>query len=576
MRFLYLKKPFVYLSYLCFVSLMLFQTVTEARAKKSFLDFVPAETPYLINYKIGESLAKFLPKKIKVPVEDEIMKDKDSGMRMSGLLFRDFIIHFKEDSLAELGLTKLKDLELGVHGLGIWPVLSLSVQSQSAFTKWIVKSAKKAGVKPQQDGKSLIIPTQFDSNFKSSIAISFIGSHWVNIAIIPTVFSKKMLPYLNGQVSPKTSMAASKQLLTWAKEVDGSEQHLSFIGFKRIAKTLLGRGEGLNNQFSWIDDSITKSISEPCMDEYIEVLNAMPYLVSGLQEGDQSGSYEGKTLLKLSNTVAKVAQSFMPKSLYLGSLDGSLGSVSFGLNIRKAIEGVQSLLQYRIQNPFTCHHLIKVGLDPQKLQMMSSQLMMIPPFIYDVYGISINAYNIDKKEPKGTVILSAKNVVNLLNIAKSMNPSFAKIKIPKVGTGPQKLEGVPAPPSINLMIQLEKNALGLSIGAEQTKELSTILKTDGETNPSFYRMSYDLGLIMDKFYSYLKASKAAVQTAEKQRYKTQVELAKAEGTEPPPPPKFDDDEEQMEMLQNMNFGLVKFAVYFTKEGLELTFQTNLK
>jgi hypothetical protein len=576
MRFLYLNKSFVYLGYFCLISSMFLHSVTEARAEESFLDFVPAETPYLINYKIGESLVKFLPKKIKVPAEDEIMKDKDAGMRLSGLLFRDLIIHFKEGSLTKLGLTKLKDLELGVHGLGIWPVLSLSVQSQSALTKWIVKSAKKAGVKPQQDGKSLIIPTQFDANFKSSIAISFIGSHWVNIAIIPTVFSKKMLPYLNGKASPKTSMATSKQLSTWAKEVGGSEQQLSFIGFKRILQTLLGRGEGLNNQFSWIDDSITKSISEPCMDEYIEVLSTMPYLVSALKEGDPSGSYEGKTLLKLSNTVAKVAQSFMPKSMYLGSQSGTIGSLSFGLNIRKAIEGVQALLQYRIQNPFKCHHLIKVGLDPQKLQMMSSQLMMIPPFIYDVHGISINAYNIDKNEPKASVILSAKNVVNLLNIAKSMNPSFAQIQIPKVGAGPQKLEGIPTPPNINLMIQLEKNALGLSIGAEQTKKLSTILKTDGDTNPGFYKMSYDLGQIMDKFYGYLKASKAAVKTAEKQRYKTQVELAKAEGTEPPPPPKVDDNEGQMEMLQNMNFGLVQFTVYFTKEGLELTFQTNLK
>ena len=575
MRFLYIKKPFIYLSYLCLVSLMFLHTVTEARAKKGFLDFVPAETPYLINYKMSEKVVKLLPKEIEAPTETEIMKDKNSGMRMTGLLFRDLIINFNEASLPKLGLTELKDLQIGIHGLGIWPVLSLSVQNQSAFTKWIVRSAKKAGIKPKQEGKSLIIPIQFDSNFKSSIAISFIGSYWVNFAIMPTVFTKKMLPYLNGQITPKSSIVTSKQLSTWAKEIGSSEHELSFIGFKRILQTLLGRGEGVNKQFSWIDNSITKGISKPCIDEYIEFSSAMPYLISGMNQNDQSGSYTGKTLLKLSNAVAKVTQSFMPKSLYLGSKDGSLGSFSFGLDIRKTIEGVQALLQHRIQNPFTCQHLIKVGLDSQKLQMMSSQLMMIPPFIYDVQGVSVNVYNVGK-EKTGTVILSAKNVVNLLNIAKSMNPTFAKIKLPKVETGPQKLEGIPAPPGVNLMIQLEKNALGLSMGAEQTKILSTILKTDGEPNPSLYSMSYDLGRIMDTFLGYLKAAKSAQKTADEARYKMIVKAAKAEGKEPPPPPKSEDDKVPMEMLKSMNFGQTNISAHFTKEGLEVEFQTNSK
>ena len=73
--------------------------------------------------------------------------------------------------------------------------------------------------------------------------------------------------------------------------------------------------------------------------------------------------------------------------------------------------------------------------------------MMIPPFLYDIQGVS---FVLDKLQPipSGAAIISAKNVMNLINIGRSMKPELAELGLPAVNAGPQVLKPPPGKPAL--------------------------------------------------------------------------------------------------------------------------------
>lgn len=73
---------------------------------------------------------------------------------------------------------------------------------------------------------------------------------------------------------------------------------------------------------------------------------------------------------------------------------------------------------------------------------VSSQPMMFPPFLYGIQGVSVSLDKISP-QPRGGLVISAKNIVNLLNIAQGLKPELAQLVLPAVGAGPTLLKAPP-------------------------------------------------------------------------------------------------------------------------------------
>ena len=548
---------------------------SRADAKNSFLEFVPAETPYLASLEMDDHVKQWMSKDFPILDEAEILMDPNRASRMLGLLAKDLLTHLGDDTTPSLGLPNVTNMKVGLHGLGIWPVLSFALSNQVEFTKWIARSAKKAGLSAQRAGKALVFAIEGSSDLPSAIVVSFPRPNWVSVAFVPDAHRDGMLPYLTGEKSPKVSMERAKMFASWTKEAELSSSYSIYFGIDRFVKSLLGQGLGLNKRFHWINDQLVQSVPPSCIPEYLEIVSAAPYLLAGQARQQPADQFNGKMVWRFSEQVAKVTQSFAAEESYVTPSTDGLVSFSLSMNIKAIIQGIQSFLQYRIQNPYTCPHLAKLGANPQELQMASSKLMLTPPFLFDLRGVSGTLTDIGSV-PSGMAAISSKNMMTLIMVAKSMmNPQAAQIKFPPVDGGPQKLEGLPLPPAVEVTAEMKKDALGLSIGSAHIQKVSELLKSEPRKDPPFFEVIYDVSKLLDAAEEYRNMAIQAQKQAQAAQYAREVEMAKARGEEPPPFQGVEEEANPIQMLRDMKMGQLSYSTEFTGLGLEMTFSLDM-
>ena len=535
-------------------------SLSTVLAKDTFLDLVPSETPYFMNYKMSQQTLKMVPKKL--PEFQKDLSETDSAReKLLSLMLKDFIAHYNQKKLADIGLRDVKNFHFGVYGLGLWPVLNFAVKDQAKFTRWLVRNTKKAGVVVSKKGSSLNI----EISSKASLILSYVSKSWINLALMPKQFAEEMLPYLNGTKKPKSNIVNSGQLASWAKEVSSSPELLSTINFERIIQSLLNHGQGFNKRFAWINDQIIKKVPQSCVSDYLELAKAIPYLISG-NEQSETGKLKATFLLKLAPEIAQVTQTFSAQSAYTLKSKDYLMGLSYALNIKAIVSGLQQAFQARIQKPFTCPNLLKAGLNPQKLQMLTSQLMMVPPFIYDVVGLSVLVKEI-MPNPRVQLVINAKNVSNLVNIVKSLNPRFAQIKIPAIGAPAEALQGLPIPPNYKVIAQTYQNALGLSLGDGESSDLKKSLSSKPVEKPEVVSLSYNLERFFKLIEEFLDNTLKLQRKVKKLSYKNALEQAKLNGTPLPSPPEFKDELNPLDLFAEAMKGSINMTVKFDSRGI---------
>lgn len=545
----------------------------SARAEDHFFDLAPAETPYLIYSEMNEWAQNMIQlQEATLITEEEALQDPSPAGRMLNLLSREFFIHLKEGTSQKLGLPELSQHRAGLYGLGLWPVFNVRVSNQGKFMKWIVRSAKKAGLTPTQSGKALIFEQQKKTRDPMQVVVASPSAGWVNIGFIPSVMSEQMLPYLTGTKRAETSMSGNNSFAVAAQRAKISSSVAAYISIERLMNTLLGQGEGLNQSFGWMDDRITKSVPQSCFGDYQEIAAAVPYLIMGQAVSSDPSRVGGRVVFKFSNELAAVTQTFSGTRSYVSPADGAQLQVDLNLNIKGIIAGLQGFLQAKSQTPFTCPHLLKAGADPQQLQLLSSQLMMIPPFVSDVKGVSITVKE-SMPVPTGSVILSADNVMNLINIAKSMKPELAQIKLPAVGAEPQVLEGLPLPPAMTPMVEITQNGLGLSIGSGLAGQVSQTLKAGASNNPPLLQLSLAYKELMTIFLAQMQQFQNRAAAFSESQYQMEVQRARNEGREPPPPPAKATN--PFEKLGEIEIERIQLSVKLTGEGMELELMSQM-
>lgn len=532
--------------------------LSKAQAKDTFLDLVPSETPYFVNYKLNSQLLSMVPKQLP-KLESRLSETAPARKKLITLLLNDFISHYNEQKLAKLGLRNLKDFHIGIYGLGLWPVVNFTVKDQAQFTRWLVRNTKKAGIQVSKAGNSL----KFEVSSKFSLILSYVSKSWLNLALVPKLFTSDMLPYLKGVKKPKSNVVNSGKMASWAKEIEVSSDFLFWIDFENIIQTLLNHGQGLNKRFAWFDDQITRATPSSCINDYLELAKALPYSISGTDKSELS-TIKAKSLQRFAPEVAEVTQTFSAQSAYTLTSEDHLIQLSFALNTKAIIEGLKKAFQAKVKKPFICPNLLKVGLGPQKLQMLNSQLMMVRPFIYDLIGLSVLVKSISP--PRAQLVINAKNVINLVGLAK-LNPRLAQIKLPDVGAPAETLHGLPIPPAYKIMAQLRQNTLGLSLGDGEAEDLKAVLDAKPSEQPAIFSISYNLDGIFKLLQEFIDNVQQMQRKVKEINYKHDLEQAKSNGTPLPSPPKFEDKPNPLDSLGAIMKGMLSLTLRFDARGL---------
>lgn len=569
-----------YLGRLILPVLLITTFIQEASAKESFMDFVPQETPYLIYFEANQNipdrlfeLLKFTP----LSNEEAFIKGSQPGFEtFAALLYFDCLQAAKEKKFDSLGMPSRKEIKYGVYGLGLWPVVSIAVKDQKKFITWIAKRAANANLKLKQSGNRFQILFPKDKPIPVQVWLTTRGPDWMTLSIVPSKKAEQFLAYVSGVKKPKVALSGSQAFFNLIESVGvRPDRTIAFVSIKSFFETLLNRGVGLNQAFGWINDSIMRATPESCITEYLELANAIPYAIFGQKSGNDT--LDVKALLKFSETVAQVTRNFNPPSSYELPHSDAVVHFNLGMNIGGIINGVQRFLQYRVQTPFTCPNLSKV-FPAAKLQMFLSQLMMIPSFLHDIHGVSVA---LDKLEPvpSGAAIISAKNVMNLINIAKSMKPQFAQLELPAVDAGPQLLKPPPGkqPLPFKLNVEIKANAVGLSVSPSSTKLVSDLLKAEPSKSAALLSFSYNMNVLTNSLDQYINKTLEVQRKGKMSDHKIAVEQAKREGKERPPrPPVVPPNPVEKILDLYKSFGRIGMKVRFTEHGLEFNASLHIK
>ena len=540
-----------------------------AEAQETLLDLIPAETPYLLYYQPDEQMIKMMKK---IPAsefsEEEILSETEPVKRMWGLLSRDLAYFLSGSTDRDLGLTAVNQLRLSVYGLGIWPVFTASVADPDRVKSWIITTAQSAGVSYEMQGELIRFKMSVSPAVPGSLALAFSGSKWVKIAFVPQAFDAEMIPYLTGAKSPRVSMRRARMFNSWTQKAHVKFNSAVWIGIERLTKTILGQGMGLNKKLGWIDDSIAKSLSPACTQEVIELFHHVPYLTFGAPSQNDSDLFRGRVVLKFSDQVARVLKTLSTEGVYLSPVDDALVNLTWSLNLRALIEAAQQLLQALIARPFKCEPIVNAGLTTQRLQAIAAKLMMVPPLVHRIKGLSFTAYDLDPK-PRGMLIVSVDQISDVLTMLKSVNPQLSQLQLPAMGAGPQEVTGIPIPPQVELQAELRTHALGFSFGADTTPAVSELLKRPPSSNPPVLSFGYHLGHLIKMITSYLDKVHKTTRKLEEAKYQEQVELAKMKGEAPPPPPQYSDPSTSFDQFKMIEIGALQISFSFTDVGLTI-------
>lgn len=528
--------------------------ISKAVAKDSMIEFVPAETPYFVHYKLNEYVTSFLPKEI--PLSEETSED------FMTRLLQDLVRHYNSKNLKALGLNEVTEMEFMLYGLGLWPVATLTLDDSKKFTRWIAKLAKATKTKLTQNGRFLVLSS--DRNPNVTLTLNFV-KHWVNIAVVPQVYASQMLKILGDTQAFPSNLKNSGQIEAWKQEIKSGQSGLAFVSFEKLTQILLKRGKGFNRSFAWLDDRPTQLVPPSCVDDYLSLIQSFPYMIAGFHVVDSMHS-EGQVLFKFSSALAQVTQNFTPKEAYKLKQKDELMSLSLGLNIKGIIDGIRTFVQARLEQPYTCPHLAQGMLAPEKLQMLSSQLMMIPPFIYDVQGISFSLNQV-QPEPEAMAVIHAKNISSLLTILKSMVPQLANLVLPKVDAKPQVLSGLPLPPKLAVKAEMKADAFGLSIGSNQTNKLSALLASGAKKSNTLLYISYNMQRLFKLMSNSITSLQTFQQKSKEASYRIEVEQAKANGMPIPKKPSFKTAPNPLDFLGNIYSGQLVMKLGFNDQGL---------
>lgn len=487
---------------------------------EGILRYVPAESPYVfamtrripddVREKLGASTQEVMqiyPRVIRAALTDAASDSPEQAAASAEARQRVVTI---VDELAALvtpeGIPAAgidKNSTAALYGVGLLPVLRVTLSDGAKFEQTFAKLEEKAGGKmavASIDGHAY----RYAADEKAKFIIAVLDDQLV-ASVVPADLPDDLLKSVLGLTLPEASIAESGALAELAKAYEFLEYGLGVVDLERLAATFLDEQSGANR---WLLDAMqhdTTALSDVCKSEIRAMAGIAPRVVTGYTEVT-TGTVAMNTVVELRDDLAAGLQTITAPVPGLGEDQGGLFSFGMSLDIAAARDFYAARLDAMEADPYECE--LFADLQAGVAQGRAALQQPLPPVVYGIRGFltvieDIQGLDLQAKQPPSKIdmrfLLASDNPQGLVAMGAMFSPQLAALNLQPDGK-PQKLE-IPALASTAdaAWVAMTENAIALSLGAGSESGLGEMLNAAVAQPVPFMSMDVDAG----RYYGFL-------------------------------------------------------------------------
>ena len=491
----------------------------KARKPKEILQYIPADTPYVMAFtkpfpdelmdKFEPSMDKMLSayqRMIRYRLSEHLIElsAQEDGAEKAEQLQR-----FMDEMLSLLSVKGLRDAGIGrdslfaIYGDGILPVLRIGVSDIDKFEATIARLESQAGEK-FVDGELAGKPYRYRDLDEITLVISTFGKDAV-IAVVPAGTSDQRLAQTLGIEKPRKNLARSKALEKISEEYGFTDHFVSFIDVERVAAAFTGDPSGRNTDLLRVLGMNADDTSPVCRSEISDLASVAPRIVVGYTKVD-ADVLETGMVVELREDIAGGMASLPSVVPGLGADLGGWFSFGFSIDMMAARSFYESRLDALEADPFECEHFADVNASTVKGREALAK--PLPPVVYSFRGMLANIANIEgldvatDKPPESidaSILVAIENAQDLVMMAAMMSPEVAALNL--VPDGKAKALDLPQLAAIaeQAFAALSESGLSLALGDSAASEAEAMLSADALSSGPFASFSMDA----KKYYEFV-------------------------------------------------------------------------
>ncbi len=482
------------------------------------LDYVPADTPYLI---LGsEPPPDAVLDKLEVHADAilqsyqkllrTIVAGKAAEMRDSG--DEDGTEHLLNVGGAMMDLMTLEGMRgagfgrestMVLYGNGLLPVLRVALTDGDLFETALKRIESEAG----ESMATAVVANQsyrYVGDEKGRIIVAIVGDDLV-ISLVPTALPDGDVESILGLSMPDKTIADTEVLADLQARYGFTSYYMVFVDIGRIANTFIEPQSGTNATILELVGHDHATLSDVCKAEIRQVAGIAPRLVAGYTEVSTE-RFVSNTVLELRPDIAAGLATLTAPVPGLGEAQGGLMTFGMSLDVLAAREFYAARLDAMEEDPYKCEYFM----DLQSSVAQGRQLLQqpVPPVVYDFKGFLANVVEIEgldlaSETPPTSMdmrfLLAMDNVEGLLAMGAMFNQDIAGLNLlpdgkPVVLDLPQLTD-----PFGTAYAAMTESAIAISVGDGMETELTDMLAASPMSPSPFMTMDMDAA----RYYSFM-------------------------------------------------------------------------
>lgn len=374
-----------------------------------------------------------------------------------------------------------------LYGLGLTPVLRLSISDAERYQAFLQRLADAAGQPLGSHTQGELKYRQARLGESPLQLLSAVHDGQAVLAVAPVDLDDDALQQLLGTSLPDNSVQDTQRLNELADAKGYLPYGLGYVDTTRLATLLTGSQDPMLQSFRSFAEQTQGQAPEPvsasCREDAARLASRMPQLSAGYTTLDAERT-EQRVDVALAEDIAA------PFAALTSTLPG-LGKDSlespFDLAIALPMNDLRDLLSQQIQHirttPFDCPALAELNSGLDEFGRQANMLAMPPLGSLRGMRLVIDEFAMpeDSHQPaiKGSLLVASNDPNGLLAIGQSMLPGLATLSLSSDGE-PQAL-----PPQLTAMLgdtpawlAMTDKALGVATGEGEQATLKTLMKDD--------------------------------------------------------------------------------------------------
>ena len=494
-----------------FAAILASPAASAARKAKELLQYIPADTPYVIA--------------VTEPLPDELQEKFEPVVDKTLSAYRRLIDHGLEDELKKIeaeeggaekaagirallgeitGLMSVEELRaagfgrdslFAVYGDGLLPVFRFALTDADAFDATIAR------IEDQSPEKFAVGSIKGESyRYRDfdvfRLVVATLGKDAV-IALVPSTTSEDRLAETLGISKPRNNLWRTKDLRKISKEYGFTDHFIGIIDVQRIVASLTGDPGGRNAELLELAGEKKPVLTDVCRAEIDELAAITPRVVTGYTRVG-TDYMDMEMIVEMRDDIAAGLATLPAVVPGLGLDLGGLFSFGLSLDPMALRNFYEARLDAMEADPFECEHLADLQAGTAKGREALAK--PLPPVVYSFRGFLANIIDVQgmdlatEKPPESVdagILFAVENAEALVTMAAMMSPEVAALNLLPDGKARELNLPQLAEIAEQAFAALTEGGLAVSLGADAQERAEALLEADVSDARPFMSVAMD-------------------------------------------------------------------------------------